>query len=204
MLAQAGRNQPYSSVPQSSSVPRQPSARYTDNPSYTPSQTQPRTNQSAAYGTYDSGNPFADPASHSATYYRDGPTDYSNLPEKYSPPARMFGMRRRNFIILLSVVGALLVALVVAAAVKNVSHMMSNKSSSNTNADLGDDFVHGSSSSIVSSSTTSSSLSTQSPAPTLFVGWHNSTNTTYLYPNTTVAAVTTKAPSRNVSIHFYF
>ncbi|KAK9237319.1 hypothetical protein V1525DRAFT_377616 [Lipomyces kononenkoae] len=202
MLAQtagSGQNQAYSSVPRSSTVPRQQSVRYMDNPSYIPSQSQPRTNQSASYGTYDGGNPFADPASPSDRYYSHGSAQYSD-PEKYSRSGRMFGMKRRNFFIIVIVVAAVIVALIVAAAVKNVSHIMKNSTSS-TNA-LGDDVLRSSSSTVTSSATSSA----RSAAPTVFAAWYNSTNATYIYPNSTVSASTTVAPSpsSNVSIHFYF
>ncbi|KAK9373986.1 uncharacterized protein V1513DRAFT_447530 [Lipomyces chichibuensis] len=200
------RNQTYSSVPQSSSASRQPSARYTDNPSYVPSpRQQSRTNQSASYGTYESGNPFADPPSRPDRYYSHGsaPLQPYNAPqsgrgidpEKYSPGSRIFGLQRRNFLILLCVAAAVAIAIVVAATVKNVSHFMSNSTSS-TSA-LGEVAAKGSTSSSATSETTSA-------AATMFIGWHNATNSTYIYPNSTVSASPTASPSSNITGHYYF
>ncbi|KAK9318288.1 hypothetical protein V1522DRAFT_397063 [Lipomyces starkeyi] len=204
------RSQTYSTVPQSSSASRQPPARYTDNPSYVPSpRQQSRTNQSASYGTYESGNPFADPPSRPERYYSHGsaPSQPYNTaqsgrgfdPEKLSPRSRIFGLQRRNFAILLCVAAAVIVAIVVAATVKNVSHLMSNSTSS-TSA-LGEVAAKGSSSSSATLDTTTSS---HTAAPTMFVGWYNSTNSTYIYPNSTVSALPTASPSSNITGHYYF
>ncbi|KAK9356776.1 hypothetical protein V1523DRAFT_401328 [Lipomyces doorenjongii] len=204
-----GRNQTYSSVPHSSAS-WQPPARYTDNPSYVPSpRQQSRTNQSASYGTYESGDPFADPPSRPERYYSHGsaPSQPYNTaqsgrgfdPEKYSPRSSIFGMQRRNFVILLCVAAAVIVAIVVAATVKDVSHLMSNSTSSTSALDDVD--AKGILSSSATSDTTSSSLTA---APTVFMGWHNSTNSTYIYPNSTVTASTTAAPSSNITRHYYF
>ncbi|KAK9387805.1 hypothetical protein V1515DRAFT_480605 [Lipomyces mesembrius] len=201
-----GRSQTYSSVPQ-------PPARYTDNPSYVQSpRQQSRTNQSASYGTYESGDPFADPPSRPERFYSHGsaPQQPYNTaqsgrgfdPEKYSPRSRIFGMQRRNFVILLCVAAAVIVAIVVSATVKNVSHLMSNSTSSTSALD--EVAAKGSSSILSSSASSETTTSSPTAAPTVFMGWHNTTNATYIYPNSTVSASTTASPSSNITGHYYF
>ncbi|KAK9245224.1 hypothetical protein V1506DRAFT_273337 [Lipomyces tetrasporus] len=203
----------YSTLPQSSSVARQPSTKYTDNPSYIPSPTQPRTNQPASYGTYESGNPFADPPPRPERYYSHGsvpqrPYNSSNGsdPEKYTPRSRIFGMRRRSCVIIFIVAACLIAAIVVAATFNNVSHFWSNSS---TNA-------QGQGATKTSSSASSSSVSAEtetshSASPTVFWGLHNnSTNDTYMYPNSTTSAFelpytssATAVPSSNITIPYF-
>ncbi|KAK9322720.1 hypothetical protein V1517DRAFT_322632 [Lipomyces orientalis] len=206
----------YSTLPPSSSVARQPSTKYTDNPSYVPSSTKPRTNEPASYGTYKSGNPFADPPPRPERYYSHGSVpqpqyNSGNIsdPEKYRPRSRTFGssMRRRSCVIIFIVAAGIIAAIVVAATFTDVSHFWSNSS---TNA-------YGEGPTKTSSLTSSSSVSpatetSHSAKPPVFWGLHNNaTNVTYAYPNSTTSGFelpytqsATAVPSSNITTIPYF